>query len=189
MWAAQFLPCSRPRRWLTSGGLGTMGYGFPAALGAQAGNPDDTVVVIAGDGSFQMNIQELATSVQENLPVIVVVMNNGYLGMVRQWQELFFEHHYSSTCLQYHAGCPKGCSAPGSQCPPYSPDFAGIAKAYGAAGFTTTTLSEFKDAVLAARASRRPTVIDCRIAREENVWPIVPPGKGNDQMLYEGVTV
>lgn len=189
MWAAQFLPFSRPRRWLTSGGLGTMGYGFPAALGAQAGNPDDAVVVIAGDGSFQMNIQELATCVQENLPVIVVVMNNGYLGMVRQWQELFYDHRYSSTCLQAHAGCPKGCSVPGPQCPPYSPDFAGIAKAYGAAGFTTTTLSEFRDAVLAARASRRPTVIDCRIAREENVWPIVPPGKGNDQMLYEGVTV
>jgi len=189
MWAAQFLTFSRPRRWLTSGGLGTMGYGFPAALGAQAGRPDDAVVVIAGDGSFQMNIQELATSVQENLPVIVVVMNNGYLGMVRQWQELFFERHYSSTCLQYHEGCPKGCNVPGPQCPPYSPDFAGIAKAYGAAGYTTTTLSEFRDAVLAARASRRPTVIDCRIAREENVWPIVPPGKGNDQMLYEGVTV
>ena len=189
MWAAQFLPFSRPRRWLTSGGLGTMGYGFPAALGAQAGKPDDAVVVIAGDGSFQMNIQELATCVQENLPVIVVVMNNGYLGMVRQWQELFYDHRYSSTCLQTRAGCPKGCSVPGPQCPPYSPDFAGIAKAYGAAGFTTTTLSEFRDAVLAARASRRPTVIDCRIAREENVWPIVPPGKGNDQMLYEGVTV
>jgi len=189
MWAAQYLPFSKPRRWLTSGGLGTMGYGFPAALGAQAGKPDDTVVVIAGDGSFQMNIQELATCVQENLPVIVVILNNGYLGMVRQWQELFHDRRYSSTCLQYHAGCPQGCNTPGPQCPPYSPDFAGIAKAYGAEGYMTTTLSEFRDAALAARASRRPAVIDCRIAREENVWPIVPPGKGNDQMLYEGVQV
>lgn len=189
MWAAQYLPFARPRRWLTSGGLGTMGYGFPAAIGAQAGKPDEAVVVIAGDGSFQMNIQELATCVQESLPVIVVILNNGYLGMVRQWQELFFDRHYSSTCLQARPGCPKGCASPGPQCPPYSPDFAGIARAYGAEGFTTATLSEFRDAVLAARASRRPTVIDCRIAREENVWPIVPPGKGNDQMLYEGVTV
>lgn len=189
MWAAQYLPFSRPRRWLTSGGLGTMGYGFPAALGAQAGKPDDTVVVIAGDGSFQMNIQELATCVQENLPVIVVILNNGYLGMVRQWQELFHNRRYSSTCLQFRSGCPKGCNTPGPQCPPYSPDFAGIARAYGAEGYMTVTLSEFRDAAVAARDLRRPTVIDCRIAREANVWPIVAPGKGNDQMLYEGVQV
>ena len=112
MWAAQYLRFSGPRRWLTSGGLGTMGYGFPAALGAQAGKPDDRVVVIAGDGSFQMNIQELATCVQENLPVIVVILNNGYLGLVRQWQELFFEHRYSSTCLQARRGCPRGMRRP-----------------------------------------------------------------------------
>ena len=203
IWAAQYLRFSGPRRWLTSGGLGTMGYGFPAALGAQAGKPDDRVVVIAGDGSFQMNIQELATCVQENLPVIVVILNNGYLGLVRQWQELFFEHRYSSTCLQARSGCPAGCGGPGhtssgrtnsghtgpAACPPYSPDFAGIARAYGALGYTTTTLSEFRAAAQTARASRQPAVIDCRIAREENVWPIVPPGMGNDQMLYEGVPV
>jgi len=189
MWAAQFLKFSRPRRWLTSGGLGTMGYGFPAALGAKAGMPDDAVVVIAGDGSFQMNIQELATCVQENLPVIVVILNNGYLGMVRQWQEMFFERRYSSTCLQFRAGCPKGCSRPGEHCPPYSPDFAGIARAYGALGFSAGTLSEFRDAAVSARDSRRTAVIDCRIAREANVWPMVASGKGNDQMLYEGVPV
>ncbi len=189
MWAAQFLPFSKPRRWLTSGGLGTMGYGFPAAIGAKAGKPRDDVVVIAGDGSFQMNIQELATCVQEDLPVIVVILNNGYLGMVRQWQELFHDRRYSSTCLQAHSGCPKGCNAPGERCPFPSPDFAGIAKAYGAEGYRAATLSEFRAAASAARDSRRPAVIDCRIAREENVWPIVAPGKGNDQMLYKGVSV
>ena len=189
MWAAQFLPFSKPRRWLTSGGLGTMGYGFPAAIGAKAGKPQDAVVVIAGDGSFQMNIQELATCVQEDLPVIVVILNNGYLGMVRQWQELFHDRRYSSTCLQAHSSCPKGCNAPGEHCPPSSPDFAGIARAYGAEGYRAATLSEFRGAALAARDSHRPAVIDCRIAREENVWPIVAPGKGNDQMLYKGVSV
>ena len=189
MWAAQYLPFSRPRRWLTSGGLGTMGYGFPAALGAQAGLPDDCVVVVAGDGSFQMNIQELATCVQENLPVIVVVMDNGYLGMVRQWQEMFQQKRYSSTCLRYRKGCPPGCSSPGAQCPPYSPDFASIARAYGADGYEVDTLEEFREAATLARASRRPAVIDCHMAREENVWPMVAPGKGNDQMLYEGEPV
>jgi acetolactate synthase-1/2/3 large subunit len=189
MWAAQYLRFSKPRHWLTSGGLGTMGYGFPAGMGAQAADASKPVVVIAGDGSFQMNIQELATCVQEGLPVVVVILNNGYLGMVRQWQELFFERRYSSTCLQVQLGCNRSCNSPGSHCPPYMPDFAGIAKAYGALGFKTETLDELRKAVLDSRASRRPTVIDCRIAREANVWPIVAPGKGNDQMLYEGVSV
>jgi acetolactate synthase-1/2/3 large subunit len=189
MWAAQCLPFSRPRRWLTSGGLGTMGYGFPSALGAQAGLPDDYVVVVAGDGSFQMNIQELATCVQENLPVIVVIMDNGYLGMVRQWQEMFYRRRYSSTCLQYRVGCAPDCSTPGPHCPPYSPDYAAIARAYGADGYEVDTLEEFREAAALARESRRPAVIDCHIAREENVWPMVAPGKGNDQMIYEGVPV
>jgi acetolactate synthase-1/2/3 large subunit len=193
MWAAQYLRIEKPRRWLTSGGLGTMGYGFPAALGAQAAKPRDTVVVVAGDGSFQMNIQELATSVQEGLPVIVVILNNGYLGMVRQWQELFFDKRYSAVCLDRHGGCPADCSAPKKGCSAHSPDFAAIAAAYGAAGYRASSLRELEEALAAAletrRACRRPSVIDCRIGREENVWPIVPPGKGNDQMLYEGVLV
>jgi acetolactate synthase-1/2/3 large subunit len=189
MWAAQFIPFSTPRHWLTSGGLGTMGYGFPAGMGAQAADHEKPVVVVAGDGSFQMNIQELATCVQEGLPVVVLVLNNGYLGMVRQWQELFYRRRYSSTCSQAQASCPRGCNTPGEHCPPYMPDFAGIAKAYGALGFKTETLAQLRDAARAARASRRPAVIDCRISREANVWPIVAPGKGNDQMLYEGVSV
>ncbi|TXT43473.1 MAG: hypothetical protein FD137_1811 [Spirochaetes bacterium] len=178
MWAAQEILFSTPRHWLTSGGLGTMGYGFPAGMGAQAANPDKPVVVVAGDGSFQMNIQELATCVQEGLPVVVLVLNNGYLGMVRQWQELFYKRRYSSTCSQAQASCPRGCNTPGEHCPPYMPDFAGIAKAYGALGFKTETLAQLRDAALAARESGRPAVIDCRISREANVWPIVPPGKG-----------
>lgn len=203
MWAAQYLAFGRPRRWLTSGGLGTMGYGFPAGVGAQAAFPGERVVVIAGDGSFQMNIQELATCVQEGLPLIVVVMNNGYLGMVRQWQELFFERRYSSVCLQSRRGCDRGCGkegpAPGEgslggsaarkTCPPYSPDFAAIARAYGALGYNAATLEEFRDALSDAIDARRPAVIDCAIGREENVWPIVAPGKGNDEMIYKGVLV
>lgn len=189
MWAAQFLPFSRPRRWLTSGGLGTMGYGFPAAMGAQAADPENPVVVIAGDGSFQMNIQELATCVQEHLPVVVVILNNGYLGMVRQWQELFYKRRYSSTCLQAQRGCPQGCNTPGPHCPPYMPDFAGIARAYGALGYEVDTMESLASALAQARGSGRTVVIDCHIAREENVWPMVAPGMGNDQMIYEGVTV
>lgn len=189
MWAAQYLSFAKPRRWLTSGGLGTMGYGFPAAMGAQAGLPGESVVVVAGDGSFQMNIHELATCVQERLPVIVVVMNNGYLGMVRQWQELFFRRRYSHTCLRYGGDCAADCSNPGLRCPPAAPDFAGIARAYGAEGWDVFGLEELREAAEVAKLVRKPTVIDCHIAREENVWPIVPPGAGNDQMLYEGVSI
>jgi len=202
MWAAQYLRFSSPRRWLSSGGLGTMGFGFPAGIGAQAavqglagpagaaraaGTAPEPVVVLAGDGSFQMNIQELGTCVQENLPLVVIVLNNGYLGMVRQWQELFFSKRYSGTCLQYGPGCPKGCSSPGPACPALGPDFAAVAEAYGAAGYRANTLEELEAAARSAKASGRPAVIDCRIEREEEVWPIVPPGKGNDEMLYRGV--
>lgn len=188
MWAAQYIPFSRPREWLTSGGLGTMGYGLPAGLGAQAANPDKPVVVIAGDGSIQMNIQELATLVQENLPLIVVILDNGYLGMVRQWQELFSGGRYSSTCLYSNAGCGRKCG-PGVQCSQPRLDFAAIARAYGAEGFMVDTLPLFRAACLAARKLKKPTIIDCWIAREENVWPIVPPGKSNSEMVYEGEIV
>ena len=138
MWAALYGTFREPRRFLTSGGLGTMGYGFPAAIGAQLGNPDRRVIDIAGDGSIQMNIQELATAVHEGLPVIVAVLNNGYLGMVRQWQELFFDRRYSSVCLMRNGRCPRDCSTPGDQCPPYVPDFVKLAEAYGAAGIRVT---------------------------------------------------
>ena len=127
MWAMQYLHCDRPRSFITSGGLGTMGYGIPAAVGAKAARPDATVVCIDGDGCFQMTCQELATAVLEGLPIVVVVVNNGYLGMVQQWQELFFGERYSHVHLTHAV-----------------PDYAQLAEAYGAAGFTVSTEDELE---------------------------------------------
>ena len=187
MWAALFYNFTRPRTWLTSGGLGTMGYGFPAAIGAQAGNPGTRVIDIAGDGSIQMNIQELATAVIEELPVIVAVLNNGYLGMVRQWQELFYERRYSSTCLVRHKSCPPQCTFPKDDCPKYTPDFVLLAEAFGAEGIRATTIEEAEAALRrAAEITDRPIVIDFLVEREANVWPMVPPGAGIGEMILEG---
>jgi acetolactate synthase-1/2/3 large subunit len=183
MWAALFYRFTSSRTWLTSGGLGTMGYGFPAAIGAQVGNRDKRVIDIAGDGSIQMNIQELATAVLEGLPVIVVILNNGYLGMVRQWQELFFNRRYSSTCLN-----------PGRPCPTiqedeeeeirYTPDFVKLAEAYGAKGLRVTNPDEIRPALREAKAiTDRPILIECLVEHEANVWPMVPPGAGINEML------
>ena len=165
MWTAQFYGFSRPRAFLTSGGLGTMGYGFPAAIGAQLAFPDRLVVDIAGDASIQMNIQELATAVCNKLPVKILILNNAYLGMVRQWQELFYDRNYSSTCME-------------SQ-----PDFVKLAEAYGAEGFRIERLKDLEPVMKKALKSRRTTIIDVRVAREENVYPMVPAGAGLDEML------
>lgn len=187
MWAAQFYRFKEPRTWLTSGGLGTMGYGFPAAIGAQVGNPDRRVIDIAGDGSIQMNIQELATAVLEGLPVIVAVLNNGYLGMVRQWQEMFFDRRYSSTCLVKRRTCPANCESPGEDCPRYVPDFVALAKAYGAVGLRAETIDEARAALREAKkVTDCPIVIDFLIEREINVWPMVPAGAGLGDMILEG---
>ncbi len=187
MWAALFYEFKRPRTWLTSGGLGTMGYGFPAAIGAQAGNPGTRVIDIAGDGSIQMNIQELATAVIEELPVIIAIFNNGYLGMVRQWEEMFYERRYSSTCLVRNKSCPAACPFPRDDCPRYTPDFLLLAKAYGAEGLRATTIEEAERALeTAAGITDRPIVIDFLIEREANVWPMVPPGAGLGEMILEG---
>jgi acetolactate synthase I/II/III large subunit len=158
MWAAQFCAFNHPRTWLSSGGLGTMGYGLPAALGAQAAFPDRLVLDIAGDGSIQMNIQELMTAVQYHLPVKVIILNNGYLGMVRQWQELFWRKRYSGTDLSLN------------------PDFVKIAEAYGAAGIRIEDPSRVEEKLKEAFAEPRPVVVDVRITREENVMPMVPSG-------------
>ena len=166
MWAAQFFKYAQPRQFISSGGLGTMGYGFPAAIGAQVGRPDAVVFDIAGDGSFQMNIQELATAVFNKLPVNVAILNNGYLGMVRQWQELFFNRRYSSTELG--GG---------------NPDFMKVAEAYGALGIRVTTNDDVKDALKEAIASPRTVVIDFQIEREENVFPMIPAGRGVRDMM------
>lgn len=166
MWACQYLRITEPRTWVSSGGLGTMGFGLPAAIGAQLGRPDHLVIDIAGDGSIQMNSQELATAAINQLPVKVVILNNGYLGMVRQWQELFYEHRYSSSTL------PQDC-----------PDFVKLAEAYGAFGIRVTTAAELDDALAAAFAFDGPAVVDVRVEREENVFPMVAPGGSIDEML------
>jgi acetolactate synthase-1/2/3 large subunit len=175
MWTALYYTFSAPRSFLTSGGLGTMGYGFPAAIGAQLGNPQRRVIDIAGDGSIQMNIQELATAVSEGLPVIVAILNNGYLGMVRQWQEVFYKRRYSGVCLERTGSCPPDCAEPDENCPPYSPDFVKLAQAYGAVGIRVARPDEIEPALREARRiTDRPIFIDFRIEREANVWPMVP---------------
>ncbi len=184
MWTALFYKFRHSRSLLTSGGLGTMGYGFPAAIGAQLGNPGRKVIDIAGDGSIQMNIQELATAVQNGLPVIVAILNNGYLGMVRQWQELFYGRRYSSTCLRTGLECPADCPGPGDDCPVYTPDFVKLAEAYGAVGLRVTREEEVRPALLeAGKSRRRPVLIDFIVQREYNVYPMVAPGAGIMEMM------
>ena len=165
MWTAQFFTFDRPRTLLTSGGLGTMGYGFPAAIGAQTAFPDKLVFDIAGDGSIQMNIQELATAVQHDLPVKIAVLNNRFLGMVRQWQELFYDQHYSHTEMEF------------------SPDFVKLAEAYNAVGMRITKPEDVVPALEEAVRIRRLVVMDFVVSREENVYPMVPVGSPLDKML------
>ncbi|MFH1878838.1 MAG: biosynthetic-type acetolactate synthase large subunit [Candidatus Omnitrophota bacterium] len=171
MWAAQHFTYTKPRTWLSSGGLGTMGYGLPAAIGAQVGKPGSVVFDIAGDGSIQMNIQELATAVMEKLPVKIVILNNGCLGMVRQWQELFYEKRYAYTILAEDAS--KMC-----------PDFVKLAESYGARGIRVTGKKEVKKAIKDALKEKKPVILDFWIEREENVFPMVPAGESISNMLH-----
>ena len=164
MWEAQYYLHERPRGLITSGGLGTMGFGMPAAIGAALGCPDVPVWVVAGDGGFQMTVQELATIVQEGLALKIAILNNGYLGMVRQWQELFFKRNYSGT-------------------PILGPDFARLAEAYGILGITVKDKSEVVSAVQRAKEAPGPALIDFQIEREHNVFPIVPVGQPIDKMI------
>jgi len=165
MWAAQYFKYTQPRTFISSGGLGTMGFGFPAAMGAKKGRPDKVVFDIAGDGSFQMNSQELATVVKNDIPVIVAILNNGFLGMVRQWQDLFFDKRYSFTSIDD------------------SVDFVKLAEAYGAFGLRVTKPEEVGPALKEAVDSLRPTVIDFVVEREENVSPMVPAGAAINEIL------
>lgn len=181
MWAAQFYQHLKPRHFLSSGGLGTMGYGFPAAIGAQVAYPDKVVFDIAGDGSFQMNIQELATAVINRLPVNVAILNNGCLGMVRQWQELFYDKRYAATCLVpigEHQG-------PNEQCPvDYIPNFVKVAEAYSAVGIRIEKKADVEPALREAiNDKKRPVVLDFKVAGEENVYPMVPAGASLKQMI------
>lgn len=166
MWACQFYKYDKPRTWLSSGGLGTMGYGLPAAIGAQLAFPNKLVIDIAGDGSIQMNIQELATAVINKLPVKVAILNNGFLGMVRQWQELFFQERYSHTRLDARV------------------DFVKIAEAYGAVGLRATIPSEVVPVLKEAFKIKRPVFMDFAIDWQEKVYPMVPAGAAIDDMLF-----
>lgn len=186
MWATQFLELSERKQMLTSGGLGTMGYGLPAAIGAKLGNPDLDVIAICGDGGIQMNIQEMATAIVYELPVIICILNNGYLGNVRQWQEMFFNRRYSATCLRRRKSCPSACSAPSSACPAYTPDFIRLAESYGAKAIRVTKQEEIGPALEAAKESKTvPVVIEFLIEPERNVLPIVPPGNPLGNMIMK----
>ncbi len=165
MWTAQFYKFNHPRRLLTSGGLGTMGYGLPAAIGAQMAFPEATVVDMAGDGSIQMNIQELATARECGANVKVAILNNNYLGMVRQWQELFYNRHYASTVMEV------------------TPDFVALAAAYGAVGLRAKTKAEVEPVIKEALATKNVVIMDFAISREEGVFPMVPAGKATTEML------
>ncbi|HUJ55969.1 MAG TPA: biosynthetic-type acetolactate synthase large subunit [Gaiellaceae bacterium] len=169
MWAMQYLACERPRAFLTSGGLGTMGYGIPAAVGAKAARPDATVVCVDGDGCFQMTSQELATAVLERLPIVVVVVNNGYLGMVRQWQDMFFEERFSQVNLTHSL-----------------PDYAALARAYGALGLTVESEDGLEDALAEALDAGTTVVVDCRVDPREHCFPMIPAGAAAlDVVEYE----
>ncbi len=165
MWCAQYYHFSEPRQWINSGGLGTMGFGLPSALGAQVGRPDDTVVCLAGDGSLQMTSQELATAVTEEIPVKVFIMNNGYLGMVRQWQELFWDKRYSGVEM-------------GS-----NPDWVKLAEAYGAAGMRCTKKEDLVGTMREAIATDGPVVLDVQVTKEENCYPMIPAGQAARDMV------
>jgi acetolactate synthase-1/2/3 large subunit len=165
MWTAQYYDFPEPRRWINSGGLGTMGFGLPAAMGAAVGCPDKTVVCVAGDGSVQMNAQELATCAQNGIPIKVLILNNGYLGMVRQWQELFWDKRYSQVDMGQW------------------PDFVKLAEAYGAHGVRLTDKTTLVEDLKAAIALEGPVVVDMRVTREENTYPMIPAGQAARDMV------
>lgn len=168
MWTAQYFGFNYPNRWLSSGGLGTMGYGLPAAIGAKFGRPDDEVWAVVGDGGFQMSFNELATCIQEGLDINIAIINNGYLGMVRQWQDLFHNKNYSEVEIS-------------------APDFVKLAEAFGATGIRVTRDEEIMPAIQKARSTPGPVVLDFIIEPEANVWPMVPPGGSNSEMIFKRI--
>jgi acetolactate synthase-1/2/3 large subunit len=165
MWTAQYYDFPAPRRWINSGGLGTMGFGLPAAMGAAVGCPERTVCCVAGDGSVQMNAQELATCAQEKIPIKVFIMNNGYLGMVRQWQELFWDRRYSQVEMGAH------------------PDFVKLAEAYGATGMRCEDKATLVQDMRRAIETDGPVVVDVKVTREENTYPMIPAGQPAREMV------
>ncbi|RDY31040.1 biosynthetic-type acetolactate synthase large subunit [Lachnotalea glycerini] len=186
MWTTQYLEMNGRTKLLTSGGLGTMGFGLPAAIGAKLGNPDKQVVCISGDGGMQMNIQEMATAVTCELPITFCIFNNSYLGMVRQFQQLFFNKRYSSTCLRCRKSCEKNCFDPNKECPPYSPDFIQLANSYQAKGIRVFKQEDIKKAFeLAASNKEGPTIIEFMLEESELVLPMVPGGNALNEMILD----
>jgi len=167
MWVAQFYPFKRSRQLITSGGLGTMGFGLPAAIGAQLALPQQPVFAVVGDGGFQMTNQELATAVQYELPVKILIVNNGYLGMVRQWQEMFYDRTYSEVDISV------------------APDFVKLAEAFGALGLRAETPAELRDVLVKALTHKGVVVVDVHVSKEENVFPIVPAGANSSDMILQ----
>lgn len=186
MFTTQYLELTADKKLLTSGGLGTMGFGFPGAVGAKIGNPDTPVIMISGDGGMQMNIQEFATAVLQELPVILCVFNNSYLGMVRQWQKLFYGKRYSMTCLRSGKACEGKCGTEGCECPPYTPDFIKLAESYGAKGLRVFKPEDVKAAFEEAKQNTKtPTLIEFIIDPEDLVYPMVKPGGALEELIMD----
>ena len=164
MWAAQFFHFEEPNRWMTSGGLGTMGYGLPAAVGVQMAHPDSLVIDIAGDASVQMTMQEMSTAVQHDLPIKIFILNNEWMGMVRQWQQLLHGERYSHS---YSASLP---------------DFVKLAEAYGGVGIRADHPDELDDKIREMIAVKKPVIFDCRVTKEENCFPMIVSGKAHNEM-------
>lgn len=187
MWASQYLRLDPTHRLIQSGGLGTMGFGFPAAVGARIGCPHKEVVSISGDGGFQMNMQEMATAICQELPLMTIVMNNTKLGMVRQMQTQFHNGKYTITCLGYHTSCKGKCGTPGWTCPEYSPNFVKFAEAYGTKGYLVTSDDQLKSTIEEARAyaleNHKPVLIECMVSPDEMVLPWIPGGKSFSDIL------
>ena len=186
LWTTQFIDIDNNKRLLTSGGLGTMGYGLPSAIGAKIACPDKDVISISGDGGIQMNIQELATAVCQELPITVCIFNNGYLGNVRQWQEMFYNKRYSSTCLKYRKSCDKNCKDKSKCCPEYTPNFIKLAESYGCQAIRVSSKEEVEKAFKQAKKNKKsPTIIEFIIDDRLNVLPMVPPGNPLQDMILK----
>ncbi|MEA1986776.1 MAG: biosynthetic-type acetolactate synthase large subunit [Candidatus Marinimicrobia bacterium] len=187
MWSAQFYHHKKPNRYLTSGGLGTMGYGLPAAMGAAYGFPKKEVILFTGDGSIQMNIQELATLALNKINVKIIILNNSFLGMVRQWQDLFWDKNYSATCLRRNSECKAQCKGPENDddCPNlYLPDFVKVAEANGVKGLRTDKVKDVGKILKEGLEYDGPVLMEFLVEKEENVYPMVPAGKMNNEILF-----
>lgn len=185
MWATQYIELNGKKQFITSGGLGTMGFGFPAAIGAKIGCPDKRVICISGDGGMQMNIQEFATAMTQEANVIICVLNNYYLGMVRQIQQLFYGKRYEATCLRRRKSCPPDCKGPNKNCPPYEPDFVKLAESYGACGRRIEKEEEIEAAFAWAKEQNTPVLLEFMIATEELVLPMVKGGNPMSEMILK----